>query len=159
MNLTHLPLRLTTGAFILNSGVGKLTADEGTAQYLQGAAAATYPALFKGMSPTNFTTLLAAGEIGVGLALLVPKVPATLAGAALTGFGASLLGMYFKTPGMTLEDGIRPSQDGIGLAKDSWLVGAGLTLLSQGVVGGAKSQARAVRKQTKALQKRVRSGH
>ena len=28
MNLTQMPLRVTTGAFILNSGVGKLKVDE-----------------------------------------------------------------------------------------------------------------------------------
>lgn len=29
---------------------------------------------------------------------------------------------------MTLDDGIRPSPEGVGVAKDVWLVGAGLTL-------------------------------
>ena len=49
MSLTQIPLRVATGAFILNSGVSKLSADEGTAQFLHGAAAATYPAFFKDM--------------------------------------------------------------------------------------------------------------
>lgn len=139
MNLTHVPIRVTTGAFILNSGLGKLGADEGTAQFLHGAAAATYPALFKDMKPASFAQLLAASEIALGVALLAPMVPATVAGAALTGFGASLMGVYLKTPSMTLDDGIRPSQEGTAVAKDVWLVGAGLTLLSQGIAGAAKS--------------------
>lgn len=139
MNLTHVPIRVATGAFILNSGLGKLGADEGTAQFLHGAAAATYPALFKDMKPASFAQLLAVSEVALGVALLAPMVPATVAGAALTGFGASLMGVYLKTPSMTLDDGIRPSQEGTAVAKDVWLVGAGLTLLSQGIAGAAKS--------------------
>ena len=155
MNLTHVPLRVATGAFVLNSGISKLGADEGTAQFLHGAAAGTYPALFKDMEPTKFAKLLACSEIGVGAALLMPKVSATVAGAALTGFGASLMGMYLKTPSMTLDDGIRPSQEGTSVAKDVWLVGAGLTLLSQGVLGAAKSGAKASRKASKRAMKKV----
>ncbi|WP_226346895.1 hypothetical protein [Agilicoccus flavus] len=146
MHPTHAPLRVATGAYILNSGIGKLGADEGTAQYLHGAAASTYPALFEQMQPRSFAKLLAYSEIAVGTALLAPMVPATVAGAALTGFGASLVGMYLKTPSMTLDDGIRPSPEGIGVAKDVWLVGAGLTLLTQGLVSGATSGIKAVGK-------------
>ena len=118
MNLTHVPLRVATGAFILNAGMGKLNADEGTAQFLHSAAAGTYPALAKDMQPTTFVKVLAYSEIAVGAALLAPMVSSTVAGAALTGFGASLVGMYFKTPAMTLDDGIRPSQEGTAVAKD-----------------------------------------
>ena len=146
MSLTQIPLRATTGAFILNAGIGKLGADEGTAQFLHGAAASTYPSLFKDMEPTKFARLLAISEIGVGTALLAPMVPATVAGAALTGFGASLIGMYLKTPSMTLDDGIRPSQEGTAVAKDVWLVGAGLTLLSQGIASAAKSKVKSSRR-------------
>ena len=146
MHPTHVPLRVATGAYILNSGFSKLSADEGTAQFLHTAAAGTYPALFKSMKPTTFARLLAYSEMAVGAALLAPMVPSTVAGAALTGFGAGLMGMYFKTPSMTRDDGIRPSQEGTALAKDIWLVGAGLTLLSQGVAWAAKSNAKAVSK-------------
>lgn len=142
MKPTHLPLRVTTGAFILNSGISKLGADEGTAQFLHGAAAGTYPALFKDMEPKQFAKLLAYSEIAVGAALLAPMVPATVAGAALTGFGASLMGMYFKTPSMTQDDGIRPTQEGTAVAKDVWLVGAGLTLLGQGLKPRRPARAR-----------------
>lgn len=153
MHLTHLPLRVTTGAFILNSGISKLSADEGTAQYLHGAASSTYP-VFEDMSPGTFTKVLAGAEIAVGAALLAPTVSATTAGAALTGFGAGLVGLYLKTPGMTMADGIRPTQDGISLAKDTWLVGAGLTLLAQGVTGMARSGVKSgVKSSKKALKK------
>ena len=146
MQLTHAPIRVATGAFILNSGIGKLSADEGTAQFLHGAAASTYPALFQDMKPASFARLLAYSEIALGAALLAPMVPATVAGAGLTGFGASLIGMYLKNDDMTLDDGIRPSQAGTAVAKDVWLVGAGLTLLTQGIAGAAKSGARATKK-------------
>jgi hypothetical protein len=146
MSLTQVPLRLATGAYILNSGIGKVGADEGTAQYLHGAAASAYPALFKDMEPAKFARLIAASEIGVGAALLAPMVPATIAGAVLTSFGASLVGMYLRTPAMTLDDGIRPSQEGMAVAKDVWLVGAGLTLLTQGLASAARSGVKSSKK-------------
>ena len=155
MNPTHIPIRVATGAFILNSGISKLGADEGTAQFLHGAAAATYPAAFKDMNPTSFARLLAGSEIALGGALLLPKVSSTLAGAALAGFGASLLGMYLKTPSMTLDDGIRPSQEGIPVAKDVWLVGAGLTLAAQGITGAARSGVTSSRKATRKAGKKA----
>lgn len=148
MHPTHLPIRLTTGAFILNSGLGKLNADEGTAQYLHGAASGAYPFL-QDMKPKDFAQLLAVGEIALGGALLLPFIPSTLAGAALAGFGGGLIGMYLRTPGMTLEDGIRPTQEGIAVAKDVWLVGAGLTLMTQGALSTAKSGAKKLGKKAR----------
>lgn len=147
MNLTQLPLRATTGAFILNSGVTKLQADEATAEALHGMASTAYPA-FKDVDAKQFLKLLGAGEVAVGALLLAPPVSATLAGLALLGFGGGLMGLYFKIPGMRQEDGIRPTQQGTAIAKDSWLVGAGATLLLQGLVGGAR-KARKARKERK----------
>ena len=66
MNPTHIPIRVATGAYILNSGIGKLGADEGTAQFLHGAAAGTYPSVFKDMKPKTFAQVLAYSEIAVG---------------------------------------------------------------------------------------------
>jgi hypothetical protein len=123
----RLPGRLATGAFILNAGLGKWNADEQTAARLHGMAAATYPAL-AGLKPAHFVRLLSAGEIALGSALLLPVVPTGLAGAGLTAFSAGLLGMYLRTPGMTKEDGIRPSQQGTALAKDVWMLGIGIGL-------------------------------
>ncbi|GMA38054.1 hypothetical protein [Mobilicoccus caccae] len=145
MHPTHIPLRLATGAFILNSGLGKLDADEGTAQYLHGAASGAYPFLAD-MKPKDFTQLLAFGEIAVGGALLAPMVSSRVAGAALTGFGAGLVGLYLRTPGMTEDDGIRPTQEGTAVAKDIWLVAAGITLMTQSALAGVKSGAKALRK-------------
>lgn len=126
--LRQLPVRVTTGAYVLNSGLGKLHADQETAESLQGFAATTYPVLGK-LDAQRFTTLLAAGEIMTGVALLVPLVPAVVAGAALTGFAGGLLGLYLKTPGMRKEGSLRPTEQGISLAKDVWLLGVGLSLV------------------------------
>jgi uncharacterized membrane protein YphA (DoxX/SURF4 family) len=125
----RLPGRLAAGAFILNAGLNKWSADEATAAALHGMATATYPALAR-FKPADFARLLSIGEITLGTALLLPVVPAAVAGAGLTAFSAALLGIYARTPGMTTEDGIRPSQQGTALAKDVWLlgIGAGLTI-------------------------------
>jgi zinc transporter ZupT len=128
MKLSHAPTRLATGAFILNAGVGKLSADDDTAKALYGMATGTYPFL-SAVEPRTFTKLLGSGEIAVGAMLLSPFVPAWVAGGALTGFSGALLGMYHKTPGMTKEDGIRPTQMGTPIAKDVWMLGVGLSLL------------------------------
>ena len=60
-------------------------------------------------------------------------VPAALAGAGLTAFSAGLLGLYLKTPGMRHEGSLKPTEDGIALAKDSWLFAIGLSLLGGGL--------------------------
>ena len=75
----HLPQRVATGAFILNSGIGKLRADEEAAAQLHGFAAGAYPFVNK-LKPADFTRLLAVGEITLGAALLLPVVPAAVAG-------------------------------------------------------------------------------
>jgi hypothetical protein len=123
----QLPARLAAGAFILNAGIGKWSADEEVAKRLHATAAGTYPFL-DSLEPKDFTRMLAAGEIVVGSALLLPVVPAALAGAALTAFSGGLLGLYLRTPGMRKEGSLRPSQQGTALAKDVWLLGIGVGL-------------------------------
>jgi hypothetical protein len=133
-----LPPRLATGAFILNAGVGKLSADQETAARLHGMASNTYPFLGK-LKPEDFTRALAIGEIAVGTTLLLPVVPAAVAGAALTAFSGGLIGLYLKTPGMRKEGSLRPTQPGVPLAKDAWLVGIGLGLMADGLAGRVSS--------------------
>ena len=122
------PGRLAAGAFILNSGVGKWSADEETAARLHAMASGTYPFLAR-LKPRDFARLLAAGEIALGAALLLPVVPDALAGASLTAFSGGLLGMYLRTPGLRREGSIRPTQRGVPLAKDVWLLGIGTGLV------------------------------
>ena len=126
--IATLPARVSAGAFILNSGVGKLSADEQTAAGLHQMAAGAYPFL-AGMKPRDFAVLLGAGEIAVGSALLLPVVPTGVAGLVLTGFAGGLVGLYIKIPGMRQENSLRPTRQGIALAKDSWLLGIGVSLL------------------------------
>jgi uncharacterized membrane protein YphA (DoxX/SURF4 family) len=124
VKLSHLPPRLATGVFMVNSGWSKLGASRETAEGLHLIAAGTYPSVRK-LDPERFTRLLAIGELTLGAALLVPIVPTGLAGAALTGFSTGLLGLYLNTPGMRQEGSLRPTQQGTPLAKDIWLLGIG----------------------------------
>jgi hypothetical protein len=128
VKLRHLPQRLVTGAFILNSGISKLSADEETAKQLHGFATGTYPFLAK-MKPEDFVKALAGTEIALGASLLLPIVPSALAGAGLAVFSGGLLGLYVKTPGMRKEGTPFPTQQGTALAKDVWMTGIGLGLV------------------------------
>ena len=130
LKLSHLALRTVAGAFILNAGVGKWSGSEETATGVHGMAVGTYPFL-AAVPPRRFLKLLAAAEIGLGTALLVPLVPAGVAGAALTGFAGGLLGLYLRTPGM--HSRLRPTQRGTAIAKDVWLLGIGVGLLADDV--------------------------
>jgi uncharacterized membrane protein YphA (DoxX/SURF4 family) len=122
MKSRHIPARLATGAFILNSGLEKSRADEQTAQALHGMTSGTYPFVGK-VEPTDFLKLLSRGEIALGAALLLPFVPTVVAGAGLAAFSAGLLGLYLRTPGMHQDGNLRPTQQGTGIAKDVWMLG------------------------------------
>ena len=126
----HVPARVIAGAFILHSGIDKWKGDEATAAAVHGMASGTYPFLAK-LGPDKFLKLLAAGEIAVGAAVAIPIVPERVAGVALTGFAGSLLGLYVRTPGMREPHSIWPTQQGIAISKDAWLLGIGLTLLAE----------------------------
>ena len=128
MKLSHIPLRVTTGAYILNSGLSKRGLEGQPAEGMHAMAAGAIPAV-KNIPPDRFTQLLSGAEIALGGALLAPFVSSRIAGAAMVGFSAGLVQLYLKTPGMRQKGSIRPTPDGIGLAKDVWLLGAGLTLL------------------------------
>ena len=84
MNLSSVVLRAVPGAFILNSGIGKLGMDAGTAEHMRGMAAQGVPALGK-LTPEQFAKFLSYGEIAVGTSLLLPFVPSKVAGLALAG--------------------------------------------------------------------------
>jgi hypothetical protein len=60
--------------------------------------------------------LLATTEIALGTALLIPVIPAAVAGAGLAAFSGGLLGLYAKTPGMRKENSPFPesARDGAG---------------------------------------------
>jgi hypothetical protein len=156
----EIPPRLATGAFILNSGLGKRGADEGTAAGLHGFASGTYPFL-KNVPPATFAKALSTAEISIGTLLLTPFVPTAVAGAALTGFSGGLLGLYLRTPGMTKPGrSVAPTQDGLPIAKDVWMFGIGLGLITQGLLDrgsrAAGAGTAAERKAAKAKAQRAR---
>lgn len=131
MNLPNTILRVVSGAYVLQSGVGKLGMPTEAAAGVQDFAATGVPAVKK-MSPETFSKFLSYSEIGIGAALLAPVVPNRLAGAALGTFSAGLLAIYFRNEAMTQEDGIRPSEAGTGLSKDLFMAAiAGALLTSQ----------------------------
>jgi uncharacterized membrane protein YphA (DoxX/SURF4 family) len=134
MNLSHLPLRLAIGAFFVNSGLSKRSLEGEAAAGVHGMAANAIPAI-KRIQPNRFGQLLSTGEILIGTALLLPVVPSAVAGAALVGFGSGLMRLYWATPGLHPPNDPRPTEQGIAIAKDSWLVGAGLTLLLDDLLG------------------------
>ncbi|WP_245753672.1 hypothetical protein [Geodermatophilus ruber] len=147
MSLSEIGPRVSAGAFILNSGLGKRAADEQTAESLQNFAAGTYP-FVKKLPPQQFVKLLAYTEIGIGAALLAPIVPTAVAGAILTVFSGGLLGLYLNTPGMRKPGSLAPTPEGLALAKDVWLLGIGVGLLTYGTV---EREPRQVRRAAKTL--------
>jgi hypothetical protein len=140
MSIAQIPARLAAGAFILNSGIGKKDLPDEAAAQLQAMGSTGVPMLDK-LSPSQFKTFLVATEIGVGAALLAPFVPGWLAGAALAAFSGGLLNMYLKTPGMTV-DGVRPTQEGTGVAKDVFMLGIAGTLILDSIVSGTRRRVR-----------------
>src|SRR5882672_2375037 len=126
--LRRAPTRIATGAFILNGALSKLHGDEDTAKALHGLASGAYP-VFAKMEPKQFLKLLAVGETALGGALLLPLVPARLAGLGLVGFSGALLGMWWRTPGMYDPGSLRPTPQGVPVAKDVWMLGIGASLV------------------------------
>ena len=119
------PSRVVVGAFILSSGLSKRASDEQAAAQLQSFASGAYP-LVKHRDARKFTKLLSWGEVTLGAALLLPLVPTGLAGVGLTAFSVGLLGLYLRTPGMRQPGSLRPTEQGLALATDGWLLGIGV---------------------------------
>jgi hypothetical protein len=122
------PGRFVTGAFILHAGIDKWSGAPEVAAGVHGMAAGAFPFL-SSIPPEKFLKLLAAGEIATGSALLAPFVSNKVAGAALTAFSASLLTLYWRTPGMRKPGSVWPTQNGTAVSKDVWMLGIGLGLL------------------------------
>ena len=127
------PVRLATGAFILRSGLDHVDPDEQTAGEVHGLATGTYPFL-AAVDPRSFTRALGVAELVVGGLLLFPVVPAGVAGLALTGFAGGLVGLYLGTPGLRLRRSVFPTPQGLGFAKDAWLLAIGVSLVTDGVL-------------------------
>jgi hypothetical protein len=133
ITLSEIAPRLSAGAFILNSGLGKRGTDADAAAGMHGFASGTYPFL-KHLEPQQFAKGISTAEIAVGTVLLTPFVPTAVAGAVLTGFSGGLLGLYLRTPGMRKPGSLAPTEQGLAIAKDSWLLGIGIGLLTRGTI-------------------------
>ena len=149
ITLPEIAPRISAGAFILNSGLGKRNVPAEAAAGMHGFAVGTYPFL-KSVPPEQFVKGLSTAEIVIGGALLTPFVPTALAGALLTGFSGGLLGLYLNTPGMRKPGSLAPTQEGLTVAKDVWLLGIGIGLLTRGTID---REPRRVRKAAKTLAK------
>lgn len=130
MRLSNAILRGVSGAYLLQSGLGKKDAPVEVYQHLQGMAATGIPQ-FKEWDAKTFGQFLWISEAAIGGLLLTPFVSKRLAGIALTAFSAGMLSMYFNNDEMTQEDGIRPSEAGISLSKDVFLSAIGAALMMQ----------------------------
>jgi hypothetical protein len=157
ITLSEIGPRISAGALILNSGLGKRGADEATAAGLHGFASGTYPFL-KNVQPQQFAKALATGEIAVGAILLAPVVPTAVAGAVLTAFSGGLLGLYLRTPGMHKPGSLAPTQEGLAIAKDVWLLGIGIGLLTLGTVDRQPQRARKAARTLAKANKKVAKG-
>ncbi|MGH3775294.1 MAG: hypothetical protein ACRDRR_06095 [Pseudonocardiaceae bacterium] len=135
----QLPLRLAAGSYVVNSGLSKWDADEVSAKQLQSFASGAYP-LLASVDARLFVKALSASEVVIGAALLLPFVPPGAAGVGLATFSAGLLGLYLRTPDMRLEGSLRPTEQGLPLAKDVWLAAIGASLIIDGLAGrGSRS--------------------
>jgi uncharacterized membrane protein YphA (DoxX/SURF4 family) len=150
--LRRAPLRIVTGAYILNSGIGKFGASDDAAKGMHGMASGAYPVVEK-LPPKAFAKTFGGAEVALGAALLLPIVPAVVAGGALAGFAGALLGMYWKTPGLHEEGNPRPTVQGTPFAKDVWMLGIGTSLVIDSAVTPVSNSALRGRTQTKAVAK------
>ncbi len=131
MKPRNVPTRVSTGAYILHSGISKWNGGDEQAEGLHGFASQAFPVL-KSVSPRTFLRALAAGEVATGALLLTPVVPTAVAGAALTAFSGGLMGLYARTPGLRKPNSVWPSEQGLAVSKDVWMLGIGLGLLVDG---------------------------
>jgi hypothetical protein len=134
LHLRNVPTRVASGAYILHSGLSKWNGTEEQAKALHALASGAYPVLGK-VEPATFLKVLAGAEIGIGAALLTPFVGNRLAGAALTAFSGSLIGMYLRTPALHEPGSVWPTRAGTAISKDVWMVGIGVGLLADGSRG------------------------
>lgn len=128
IKIRHLTTRAATGSYILNAGLAKFKADDETAKQLHAMAQNAYPQFGK-LDAKTFTKLLATGEIVLGGALLLPIVPSRLVGIGLAAFSGGLVGIYLRSPGLREVGSVRPSPEGVGIAKDVWMLGIALSLV------------------------------
>src|SRR5699024_6986227 len=78
--------------------------------------------------------------------------PGWLAGSALSVFSAGMLNMYLNTPGMTQDDGVRPTQEGTPVAKDVWMLGAGASLIVDSMLNTTSRRKKSAKRRAAKIQ-------
>jgi uncharacterized membrane protein YphA (DoxX/SURF4 family) len=127
--LADLPLRASTGGFLVWSGLRTLQRPR-RGDALLTAAAHSAPALEDvfGAEPARFARLVGAAQLGLG-AWVVSGAWPRASGLALATYAAGPLSLLFTVPGnRATGSSWEPSERGTALAKDVWLLGAGLSL-------------------------------
>ncbi len=108
--LSNAALRLTTGALVLDAGVRNSAPTKVPTHICSRWRHPVCPPS-PSSTPKTFGKLISYSETALGATLLTPFIPARLAGAGLTAFGANLMTMYFRNPDMH-DSAFRPTQDG-----------------------------------------------
>jgi uncharacterized membrane protein YkgB len=129
VHLRNIPARAAAGGYVLHTGLEKWNGNEEQAKGLHAFASGAFPFLSK-VQPGTFLKALSVAEISTGVLLLTPVVPNKIAGAVLTAFSSSLLTVYMRTPALHEEGSVWPTQAGIALSKDVWMLGIGLGLIA-----------------------------
>jgi uncharacterized membrane protein YkgB len=129
VHLRNIPTRAAAGGYVLHTGLEKWNGNEEQAKGLHAFASGALPFLSK-VQPGTFLKALSVAEISTGVLLLTPVVPNKIAGAVLTAFSSSLLTVYMRTPALHEEGSVWPTQAGIALSKDVWMLGIGLGLIA-----------------------------
>jgi uncharacterized membrane protein YphA (DoxX/SURF4 family) len=130
MHVRNIPARAASGAYLLHSGLGKWNGSEEQAKGVHAMASGAFPFLAK-VPPATFLKALSIAEIGTGTALLAPVVHNKIAGAALSAFASGLITMYLRTPALHEPGSVWPTQAGLAVSKDVWMLGIGLNLLAE----------------------------
>jgi uncharacterized membrane protein YphA (DoxX/SURF4 family) len=133
-----IPTRAATGAYILHAGLSKWNGSEEQAKGLHGMAAGAFPVVAK-VPPATFLKALSAAEIGIGAMLLTPFVSNKIAGSCLTAFAGGLTAMYLRTPALHKPGSVWPTQAGIAVSKDVWMLGIGVGLLADVCTSGKQA--------------------
>ena len=74
---------------------------------------------------------------------MTPLVPSRYVGAGLGAFAAGLMAVYLRIPRMHRAQSIRPTREGLSVAKDAWILRIALTLLTD---RGSRRARRAARR-------------
>ncbi len=152
--LRRAPMRIATGAFILNSGLQKLSADDESAKGVHGMAAGAYPA-FESTAAEVVRAHARHRRDHAGRGAADADRPRLARRRRAGRLLRCAAGMWWRTPGMHEEGSPRPTQQGTAIAKDSWMLGIGTGLVLDHLLSDATTR-RAVRRAEHRAERRAR---